>query len=71
MSNKTKIFGLVASVMGGSWLFGCGCGCLPKIGNPFCGANFAGFCKGLFTKGIVDSWCIDMVTDWLAEDIFG
>jgi hypothetical protein len=63
MSKKTKIIGLVSSVMGGSWLFGCGCA-IPSLG-------FGDFCEGLFTKGIVDNWCIDMITDWLAEDIFG
>ncbi|MBN1347156.1 MAG: hypothetical protein JXQ73_30975 [Phycisphaerae bacterium] len=62
MSKATKLAALVASVLGGSWLFACGC--------PCGGLDLSGFCRGVFTKGIVDNWCIDMVTDWLREDIF-
>jgi len=70
MSKRTKILGLVASIVSGSWLFGCGCS-LPKLGCG-CGPSFdlAGFCKGIFTKGMVDQWCIDMIFDWLQEDLF-
>jgi hypothetical protein len=61
MSKATKVLTLIASAATGTMLT-CGCSC-PSL-------DLSGFCKGLFTRGIVDNWCIDMVTDWLREDIF-
>ncbi len=55
MSKTTKIVGLAVTALGGTTLFnGCGWG---------------GFWDGIFQQGIVDNWLIDMVLDWLREDI--
>ncbi len=59
MSKTTKILGAIAATLGGSTVFG-GCG----------GLGLEGFWEGLFTQGISDNWLIDMVLDWLREDLF-
>lgn len=51
-----KISGLIAATLGGSCLLnGCGWG---------------DFWQGWVTEGIVDNRIVDMVLDWLREDIF-
>lgn len=39
------------------------------IGWGGCG-GFGDFGGGLLARGFVDNWWIDVVTDWLAEDLF-
>jgi hypothetical protein len=32
--------------------------------------DLGGWCEGIFAKGITDMWCVDLVLDWLREDLF-
>lgn len=56
MLKRSKIVALIATAMGSVFQLG---GCLD------------GFGEGLLAKGFVDKWWIDVITDWLNEDLFG
>lgn len=56
MLKRSKIAAFVAATVSAT-LFGGGCG-------------WGGFGEGLFAQGIVDNVWIDIVTDWLNEDLF-
>jgi len=61
MSKVTKVLGVIVTALGGSTVLnGCGWG----------DWGWEGFWSGIFTKGMVDNWLIDMIQDWLREDIF-
>ena len=57
MSKARKVVMYLTAVLGGSALIGCG--------------GWGGFYEGLLHKGFVDNWWMDVVTDWLNEDLFG
>jgi hypothetical protein len=56
MLKCSKIAAFVAATVGAT-LFGGGCG-------------WSGFGGGLFARGLTDNVWIDVVTDWLNEDLF-
>ena len=56
MLKRSKVLVFLATAVSGT-LLGSGCG-------------FGGFGQGLFAKGFVDSWWLDILTDWLNEDLF-
>ena len=55
MLKRSKISTFLAMAVSGC-LLGGGCG-------------LSGFGNGLLAQGFVDNWWIDVVTDWLAEDL--
>lgn len=57
MLKRSKIVAFLAAAVTGS-LLGGGCG-------------FGGFGSGLLGGGFVDNVWLDVVTDWLNEDLFG
>jgi len=57
MLKRSKIAAFVAAAVSAT-LFGGGCG-------------WGGFSEGIFAKGLVNNIWIDIVTDWLNEDLFG
>lgn len=59
MLKRSKILALVATAVTGIVYDGCGWG----LGG--------GFAEGFLAKGFVDKWWIDVITDWLNEDLFG
>jgi hypothetical protein len=54
MSNGRKLLLSVVALVSGAVLNGC----------------WGGFTEGLFAKGFTDNWVLDVVTDWLNEDLF-
>ena len=56
MLKRSKIAAFVAATVGAT-LFGGGCG-------------LGGFGRGLFAQGFTGNIWIDVVTDWLNEDLF-
>ncbi len=59
MLKRSKIVAFIATAISGSLLGG------------GCGGGLGGFGEGLFRRGLVDNFFIDIVTDWLNEDLFG
>jgi hypothetical protein len=59
MLKRTKILALIA-MTGSIFHFG---GCSSGL--------FNGFGEGWFAKGFVNNWWVDVITDWLNEDLFG
>jgi hypothetical protein len=56
MSNGRKLLLAVFALLGGATLNGC--------------LSWGGFTEGLFAKGFTDNWYLDVLTDWLNEDLF-
>ena len=54
MSNGRKLLLAVVALLGGGTLNGC----------------WGEFTSGLFAKGFTDNWYLDVLTDWLNEDLF-
>ena len=77
MLKVTKVLGVtLASLAGLVSLTGCLAPVwVPRIGNLGAlgrgwGDGLDDFWTGVVSQGIVDSWAVDMVLDWLREDIF-
>ena len=60
MSKGHRILLSLTALLGGLTLGGC-------LG----GLGLGDFQAGLFAKGFTDNWLLDVVTDWLNEDLFG
>jgi hypothetical protein len=56
MLKSSKIVALIATAAGTVLAGGCG---------------LNGFAEGFFAKGFIDKWWVDVITDWLNEDLFG
>jgi hypothetical protein len=65
MSKLTKVFGIVVAALGGSTVFG-GCGWGDGLWST---DGFWGALGGW--KGMGGPWWVDLLQDWLREDIFG
>ena len=59
MSKGRRILLSLTALLGGLTLGGC-------LG----GLGLGDFQEGLFAKGFVDNWMLDVLTDWLNEDLF-
>jgi len=58
MSNGRKLLLSVVALLGGATFNGC-------LGD------WGGFTQGLFARGFTNNWYLDVLTDWLNEDLFG